>query len=313
MSAGAPESGAIGLEDIIPYRAPAGVDPDAYAESVTRAAGRHFGAGYFFFDAPTRRAMNALYAFARISDDIADEPIPGSPDPASARKRLFQSWRSELARAWQGPDDGSFHPCIRAIARAGRAHELSLDLLVSLVDGCESDIDVRRYDTYEGLLAYVENVAVTVGLLMLEIFHCRNTQTEPPMRALGRAFQLTNILRDVAEDMRRSRIYIAQTDLAIHNLTAESFESAVLGRTADAGMSALIVDYATRAKDKYLESERLLASGLPSGARKAVASMKLIYESILALIQRDPLCVLSGPPRLSRARKLALLTRAAFS
>lgn len=301
------------LEDVIPYPAAPGVDPDDYAESVTRKAGRHFGAGYFFFDAQTRRAMNALYAFARISDDISDEPIRGAVDEAAARKHLFQIWRGQLTRAWDGDGAADLHPAIRAIAAAGHEHQLSLNLLVHLVDGCESDIDTRRYATYDDLLSYVEKVAVTVGLLMLEIFHRRDNRTEEPMRALGRAFQLTNILRDVVEDMRRGRIYIAQADLQARGLGDTTFESAVLGGRPDPALIALFGDYAGRARREYINSEPLLAAGLPNGARKAVASMKLIYQSILDKIIRAPICVLTGPPKLSSARKLALLSKAAFA
>lgn len=298
------------------------IDPFAYVESLAQKEGRHFAAGYGLLDGETRRAMYALYAFCRISDDIADEPLPGAQEDETAeRRRQFAAWREGLRGVWRDVVEAEvprrfdgvarYHPALLAVAEVARSRGLSRETLEAIVDGCESDLDRKRYETYDELLDYIEKVAVSVGLAMLEVFGRRNAETEPPMRALGEAFQITNILRDISEDHGRDRVYLPREDLAARGVDDAAFAEAVRTGRAPKGLVEVVADYADRARRRYRASDPLFAGLLPAGPRKAVRSMRLLYEAILDEIALSPADVFVRPPSIPYSRKLALLFRAA--
>lgn len=291
------------------------IDPFRVCEEITRQAGKNFAAGYLHLDRETRRAMNALYAFARLSDDIADDPLPAGlvSDAPAERARQFAAWRTGLDRAWRDPRAEGHHPVLAAIAEVGRTHILSRDLLEEIVAGCEDDLVVARYRTYDDLRGYVAKVAVAVGLLMLEVFRARTAERENPMRALGEAFQLTNILRDVREDLARDRIYLPLATLARHGASEEDVAAAVAGARPAPGLVACVAEHVQTARDRYRTSDVLFAGphALPRGPRRTVLVMRLLYEGILDRIAENPGGVFRERPGLSPLSKAAALLRGA--
>jgi len=161
--------------------------------------------------APKREAMDALYAFARLTDDIADEP--GAPDD---KRRKLLTWQRDL---WAAERTHPIQPAIRhTVAKFGipRAY------LDELIAGCAMDIDPVPMSSFDELKRYCYRVSCVVGLSCVRIWGLQagvpGYEAESPALSAGYAFQLTNILRDVAEDARAGRVYLPQDELAAANV-----------------------------------------------------------------------------------------------
>jgi phytoene synthase len=152
--------------------------------------------------------MSALYAFCREVDDVADDETV----PVERRRVQLAEWRADVKRACENsqpqiPVNQEFQPVIQR-------RKLPFALFDDLIRGVEMDLDIRRYATYEDLEAYCYRVASVVGLLSIEIFGYQNPACRDYAVYLGKALQLTNILRDVGADAEKGRIYLPQCELA---------------------------------------------------------------------------------------------------
>ena len=177
-----------------------------YCAARTRRAASNFYWGFRLLTPERRRSLCAVYAFCRAADDIADEP-GGTPDPA----RLLARWRAELDAVYAGRPR---HPIGVALADTVERFAIAREHFEAVITGVETDLRRDRYETWEGDLAeYCHRVASSVGLIAIEIFGYQNPSARQYAVHLGLAFQLTNILRDVAEDARRGRIYLPREDL----------------------------------------------------------------------------------------------------
>ncbi|GAC1579352.1 MAG: phytoene synthase [Candidatus Elarobacter sp.] len=171
---------------------------------VTKRSSKTFYLASLFLPLEKRRAIWAIYAFCRTADDIADTS-------ASPQERLAEldAWQEQLLAAFAGRPD---HVLTVALADAVRRYDIPLQPALQLLHGARKDITVHRYETYEQLLEYCYLVASTVGLLVCPVLGFAPEATEYGI-ALGRAMQLTNILRDVGEDARLGRIYLPAEDV----------------------------------------------------------------------------------------------------
>ncbi len=263
---------------------------------IARREGKNFAWGFRFLPPDQRAAMNALYAFARRTDDIVDE----ENQPREARARAIAEWRGELAAALDGGD--SPNPILIAMADAARRFAVPREELMLLVEGCEDDLTVSRYATMEETLGYCRKVAVTVGLAMLAIFGARGERTREAMMAIGYAFQLTNILRDVPEDWARDRVYLPRDLMKRHGVSDGTIEVGCV----TVGLRGCLREIADRA-DAYYRDARPLYSELPRPAARSMAVMGRIYGGILDEIRRQDYDVWSRRPRLSTLRKFGIL------
>ena len=191
-----------GIEELAPLPAPTGVDPQQIVDAITARAQTSFDTGMRLLNKPRRDAMRAIYAFARVVDDIADKDWP-----LSEKRRLLNDWRDEIGHIYAG------HP-ISAIGQAlagpvGR-YELPREEFMLLVDGMEMDINGPIVaPTMTELRAYTRRVAGAVGILSMRVFGAwMGAHSERAALALGDAFQLTNILRDIEEDAVAGRLYL---------------------------------------------------------------------------------------------------------
>ena len=151
-----------------------------------------------------RHDMMTFYAFCRVIDDIADEPV----NTVEERGRSLLAWRNGLLHGFASPDELQAE-----IETVIRRYSIPRSLLVEIVDGVACDLKQSRYETYDDLLAYCYKVACVVGLVSIEIFGYKNPACKDYSVALGYALQITNIIRDVGEDARNGRIYLPQEDL----------------------------------------------------------------------------------------------------
>ena len=166
-----------------------------HCEQVTRTQARNFSYGIRLLPPGKRRALSAVYAFARRVDDIGDGTLPAA---------------DKLA----------------ALADAARRHPIPLGAFAELVDGCEADVRGTSYATFGELEHYCRCVAGSIGRLSLGVFGSRDLGTAEPLAdALGIALQLTNILRDIREDAERSRIYLPAEDLGRFGVTEDDLRA----------------------------------------------------------------------------------------
>ncbi|MEM7239067.1 MAG: squalene/phytoene synthase family protein [Pseudomonadota bacterium] len=196
-----------GLEALAPQPPLAGTDPKAVAREIVARSGTSFGPGMKILQRPRREGMWALYAFSRVIDDIADEDWP-----LDDKHRLLDDWREEIARVYQGVPLSAVG---QALVDPVSAFDLPRGEFLALIDGMQMDADgpVVAPPMAE-LRLYTRRVAGAVGLLSMRIFGAWvGDPSDRFARALGDAFQLTNILRDVEEDARLGRLYLPRETL----------------------------------------------------------------------------------------------------
>ncbi|SNR28194.1 presqualene diphosphate synthase HpnD [Actinomadura mexicana] len=254
-----------------------------HCESVVRSQARNFSYGIRLLPPPKRRALSAVYAFARRIDDIGDD----HGAPVADRLAKLADERARLTDLGAHPRD----PVLVALADAARRHPIPIDVFGELIDGCEADVRGETYDTFEDLLWYCRCVAGSVGRLSLGVFGTADPATAVPRAdALGVALQLTNILRDVREDGLNGRVYLPAKDLVRFGCTLDRDEA---GRaTDDPGRSASLIRFqADRAGRWYADGLKLLPM-LDRRSAACAGAMAGIYRHLLRRITADPLAAL---------------------
>jgi squalene synthase HpnD len=281
-----------------------------HCERVVREEARNFSYGIRLMPPPKRRAMSAIYAFARGVDDIGD-----GPEPACVRLDLLDRSRQRLltvqevlrrrsdVRALEG------HPVLTALADAAGRFPIPLAAFDELIDGCESDVRGARYETFDDLLRYCQQVAGSVGRLSLGVFGSDGRQrAEGLADSLGVALQLTNILRDVREDRMAGRVYLPAEDLEQFGCTLELDESGVF-IDPPWRLHKLVAFQAERARAWYAEGLRLLPL-LDRRSAACTAAMAGIYRRLLESIAADPAAALSSRISLPTWQKAVVAARA---
>ena len=241
----------------------------AVCRDVLRRSQSSFRFAFLLLPRTERDALSAVYAFCRAADDIADEA-----GATSSQDRL-DAWRREVDRAFNGQPA---HAIGRALCWAIASFALPRQPFDDLIDGVVTDLTVDRYETIEDLELYCYRVASTVGLLCVRIFGIPLGQADPYAIALGKAFQVTNILRDIGEDAERGRIYLPLADLRAHGCSEES----ILERRRTPELEAVIRMEVARAREFYALAESLapMSPGLRRNLKPAEA-MRAVYSALL--------------------------------
>jgi 15-cis-phytoene synthase len=263
---------------------------EAYAEveRLTRRRARNFAYGIMVLPRPKRRAIAAIYAFARLVDDLADGDLPGE----EKRQRL-EELHSQLDRS-----DGNTAMWI-ALGDARTRYPIPASALHQLVEGGLQDLRQTRYGTFDELLGYCRRVAGAVGIACTAVYGA-----DQPQRAetLGIALQLINIMRDVREDWQLGRVYLPQDELASFRVAESDIEA---GRCTPA-WQALMAYQAARAR-AYLDEGLTLLAFLDTRSAACVATFAGLYRATLERIEASGFDVFDGPPRLSRLTKLRVV------
>lgn len=262
----------------------------AYAEveRITRGRARNFAYGIRLLPKPKRRAIAAIYAFAREVDDIADDPGL----PLLDKRRRLEALRASLDRA---PGDNAM---LVALADARRRFPIRTEPLHDLIDGGIQDTEQARYSGFDELLGYCRRVAGAVGVACIAVYGADQPQRA---EALGIALQLINIMRDVDEDWSLGRVYIPQDELASFGVSEADIAA---GRCTPA-WQALMAYQASRARS-YLQEGRTLLPYLDWRSAACVAAFANLYEATLARIERAGFDVFGGSPSLSSLTKLRI-------
>ncbi len=268
-----------------------------HCQRIARRTGKNFYWSFLVMPAEKRRAMCAIYAFMRRSDDIAD----GAANPALATEGLRQ-WRATVDAALHGREAND--PILPALADTVKRYRIEARYFHELLDGAEMDQTTTRYETFEELYRYCYHVASVVGLIVLPIFGYRDKAALAPAEACGIAFQLTNILRDVKEDAGLGRIYLPREDLKRFGVE----EADIMNSHATPQFLALMKFEAERAR-QYYERARPLLEMIEPDSRSTLAVMMAIYGGILDKIEEKHYAVFDERIRLSTAEKLWIVLK----
>jgi phytoene synthase len=267
------------------------------SRTITRRSASNLALAFILLPRSKRDGMSALYAFCREVDDVADDEAT----PVQVRRKRLEQWREDVRRACEGQTPAM--PVNRELQAVIQRHNLRLGLFEDLLRGVEMDLDIKRYDTHQDLELYCYRVASVVGLLSIEIFGYRDPRCRDYAIHLGKALQLTNILRDVAGDAQRGRIYLPLAELARWNVTPEE----VLQQVYSSRFEQLARSVAERACRFYA----MARESLPAVDRRSMIAaelMALVYWRLLRKLERRRFNVFEGKPmRLHRAHKAMLV------
>jgi phytoene synthase len=267
----------------------------AYCRQVARTRARNFYYSFVPLSAPQRAAMCAIYAFMRYCDDLSDEP--------GATRSAIEHWRADLDAALDGRFSG--HPVWPAFHDAVERFGIPRQYFHEMIDGVASDLEPRRFETFEQLYRYCYQVASVVGLTVVHIFGFESPAALPLAEKCGIAFQLTNILRDIREDVERGRLYLPAEDLRRFGVT----EADLRAGNRNAAFLQLMRFETARARSYYDES-RPLMDLVHRQSRASLRALVGIYSALLDRISRRNFDVFSGRIRLSALQKSWIVARA---
>ena len=243
-----------------------------------------------------RDDMVVYYAYCRVIDDIADDETVA----VQQRKTALLVWREGVLAGFADPNDFQ-----REVADLQTKHGIPGELMAALIDGCLMDTEVQRFGTWEELQQYSWKVASSVGLVSLKLLGASNPASESYAVQLGQALQLTNILRDIDEDLRNgSRIYLPLDDFARFQYS----EHDLIRRVDDSRFQAMMSFQADRAETLF----RQAAESLPEDDRKSLTAaevMREIYQTLLRQMRSDEFRVFEKRYSLPAWKKMAILAK----
>ena len=267
--------------------------PQEYVQHKAAASGSSFYYAFLFLPAPRRSAITAFYAFCREIDDVVDD----TADAGVASSKLAW-WQTEVAQAFAGRPS---HPVLQALMPLAANFHIEQRHLLSVIEGCQMDLNQTRYLDYPGLQRYCHLVAGVVGEVAANIFGRTQEQTTHYAHKLGLALQLTNIIRDVGEDALRGRIYLPMNELQQFDVKAHE----ILKRSESDRFIELMKFQTRRAHDLYDEALQLLPQA-DRRAQKPGLMMASIYRALLREIEHDQFRVLRQRTSLTPLRKMWL-------
>jgi len=269
------------------------------SRTITRKSASNLALAFILLPKAKRDGMSALYAFCREVDDVADNESL----PVTQRREQLAAWRADVCRAC-GTETPQFL-VNRELQPVIRQYHLAFEHFDALLQGVEMDLDIKRYENYEQLELYCHRVASVVGLLSIEVFGYQNPACREYAVCLGKALQLTNILRDVRSDAQRGRIYLPLSELAQFKVSPEE----ILRLEYSPRFFELANSVAQRARHFY----RLARETLPAADRRSMVAAELmgsVYWRLLRKLERQRFNVF-GPEltRLNKGQKVLLILR----
>ena len=280
----------------------------AYAacRAIAKREAKNFYYAFVALPKPKRNAICAIYAFMRRADDLADDESVLLSD----RREKLDAWIAEWRAANQG--GVTTDPVFIAVRDTTVRYRIPLTLLEELVAGVTMDLDAAEsdapdtYATFTDLYRYCYLVASVVGLVCIRIFGYNDPWAEKLAEETGIAFQLTNILRDVAEDAERNRVYLPLEDLNAHGVELEGLLKRRKGAAPTSGERAVLKEIGQRA-EKYYDSAQALMPLIDKESRPALGVLVEIYHALLERIEKAGYDVFSQRASVPTAEKLRIL------
>ena len=270
------------------------------SRAITRKSASNLALAFRLLPKAKRDGMSSLYAFCREVDDLADD----ESIQVATRRAGLAGWREDVHRACSG--QAPKHVVNRELQPIIQQYHLPFEYFDELIKGVEMDLDIHRYEDYELLELYCYRVASVVGLLSIEIFGYSHPDTKQYAIYLGKALQLTNILRDVRTDAERGRIYLPLSELTRFGVQPEE----ILRLQYSDRFLALAGSVAGRTRDFYKKARQTL----PEVDRRSMVAAELmasVYWRLLRKLEAERFEVFGPrPPRLSKAQKLLLILQA---
>jgi phytoene synthase len=276
-------------------------DLAAYSETTIRQGSKSFAKAAMLFDPAIRESVTMLYAWCRYCDDVIDGQVLGHGQQEldvpekMARLRMLQD---ETGRICDG--QASDIPAFAALAQVVRRHGIERRHLFELLEGFGLDAEEARFITLDDTLHYCYHVAGVVGVMMARIMGVQDSEVMHRAADLGIAFQLTNIARDVVEDMQVGRCYLPEEWLARRGIRRDDMHLPQ-HRAALHGLACELVELAER----YYASARIGMGQLPWRSAWAIASALLIYRDIGLRVRRAQPAVWDGRVQVSGVGKVA--------
>ncbi|MGP8175331.1 MAG: phytoene/squalene synthase family protein [Terracidiphilus sp.] len=290
----------------------------AYAacRAIARREAKNFYYAFVALPMPRRNAICAIYAFMRQADDLADDESISRQE----RRVRLDSWLASWHGVCEGPNTeiATADPVFVAVRDAAERFAIPFGLLDELVAGITMDLKQATsdspdlpdapctYATFADLYRYCYLVASVVGLVCIRIFGYTDSRAEKLAEETGIAFQLTNILRDVAEDVQRNRVYLPLEDMAAYGVALDSLLHRTLGAPPTASERALLAEIARRAEGYYQSAQALLPL-INRESRPALWVLVRIYHELLKRIRRADYDVFSRRASVPMAEKLWIL------
>ena len=240
--------------------------------------------------------MVVFYAFCRTVDDIADEPEV----PVSRRAEGLKSWEDGIRHGFPVENELGYE-LLKMTERRGIPHQW----LLEIINGCRMDLEPQKFGSWEALSKYNWKVAGLVGLVSTRIFGCVHESSDRYAEMLGNALQLTNILRDIGEDLTNGgRIYLPENDM----IRFQYSERDLIGRVYDGRFIAMMRYHAERAEYLFREAEALVHP-LDRKALLPARAMAEIYQCLLKKMKQEGFRVFEKRYALSKPRKLLILMK----
>lgn len=280
----------------------------AYAEcrAIAKREAKNFYYAFVALPEARRNAICAIYAFMRQADDLADDESLSREE----RRRRLAAWQADWRGVCHGGDSSDL--VFFAVRDATERFSIPLSLLDELVAGTTMDLDPDAgdgpdtYATFADLYQYCYLVASVVGLVCIRIFGYTDPRAEQLAEETGIAFQLTNILRDVAEDAERNRVYLPLEDLAAHGVALDSLFNRAAGAAPNPNERALLATIAERAENYYLSAQRLMPL-IDRESQPALWVLVRIYHALLKRIETGDYDVFSQRVSVPLRQKLWIL------
>jgi len=264
----------------------------AVAEGITHRSRTNFLYSFLILPRAQRRAIETVYAFCRIVDDIVDGDSVDTSNP----QRELDRWRGEIHACFNGQTPR--HPVARELKAILQTFPIPEEHFLALIRGMEMDLVRRRYATFAELDEYCYHVASVIGLMCIEIFGYRHASARDYAIHLGKALQLINIVRDVPEDAARGRVYLPLDEMARFGVTEEALRAGVY----DESFIQLAAQQAARARRfRFQALAALRCEDRP--AMVAAEIMATIYFKLLDQMEAMRFNVFHHRPRLSKLQK----------
>jgi phytoene synthase len=263
----------------------------AYCEQLARREAGNFYHAFRLLPRPQRSAMSALYAFMRVTDDVTDGP--GEP---AAKQLALKSWAQELDLALSGMYT---HPLHAAFHHTVHTYGIPRAYLDAVLEGVGMDLEPVSFDTFADLYTYCYRVASVVGLACIHIWGYTDEKAKVYAETAGIGFQLTNILRDLGEDVGRGRVYLPREDLTRFGYSRDALER----NARNDSFRQLMNFQADRAK-QYFDQSLPLDSFLHPPGRAVFQVMSRTYRGLLEAIISADFRVFDRRITVSRFRKL---------
>lgn len=281
----------------------------AHCRAITRSYAKTFYLATRFLPNKKQRSIFAIYALCRYIDDLVDETqdlIANKKVNPAQLDYLLEEWQLKLELAYKtGEAD---NPILIAFVDTLQSFSIPMKYPLELMEGVCMDLNKNRYETFEELYTYSYKVASVVGLMTSEVFGYSSDEAIPHAVDLGIAMQLTNILRDIGEDLNRNRIYLPKEDLDRFNITEKDlFE----GQIDDRFIS--FMDFQIKRARNYYDSADKGIALLSSDSRLPVSLSRHNYSRILDRIEQNKYQVFSKRAHLTTSEKLAILPKAWFT